>query len=91
MSVRTASKSSPSASSNFVSLSCQIRANPIINGATLTTPRASDANQFHHVVRNGVPELWKRMNPRVPPTPESAAPTAAAATKPSTLRTWSET
>ena len=73
-SARTASKSSPSASSDFVGLSCQTPASPITKGATLMTPRASEANQFHQVIRNGVPELWKRMNPVVPPTPESRSP-----------------
>ena len=59
-------------------------ANSMISGATVTIPSASDANQCCHVVRTGAVELWKYENPAVPPIPETAVATTAAASSPST-------
>src|SRR5262245_55234733 len=59
----------------------------MINGETVTRPRAAEANQFRHVVRKGVPELRKRRNPIVPATPEAAVATAATPKSPTTFRT----
>src|SRR5580704_7936177 len=61
-------------------------ANPITNGATVTMPTASDANQCCQVVRIGASGLWNNQYAKVPPTPETAVPIMAAATSPSTWR-----
>jgi two-component system NtrC family sensor kinase len=58
--------------------------NPLSSGATVTMPSASDANQCCQMVKLGAIEPWNSLNPRVPPTPETAAPKAAAASNPRT-------
>ena len=76
----------PSTSSRIPGRSCTTRASPITNGATVTTPIASEANQFSQVVRIGASEPCNRMKPAVPPSPEIAVPTAVARKRPSTRR-----
>ena len=61
-------------------------ASPIISGAIVTMPSASDANQFCQVTKIDAVAPWNRTNPKVPPIPETAAPTIAAPSNPSTWR-----
>src|SRR5262249_4341187 len=69
---RTSARSdeSPSRSSGIFGGSAKLRASPITNGATKTTPRASDVNQCNQVADRCASDLWNRMNPAVPPIPE---------------------
>ena len=57
---------------------------PITNGATVTMPTASDANQWYQIVRADADASWNNKKPTVPPIPETAHPRIAAATNPST-------
>src|SRR6266536_3359376 len=64
-------------------------ASPITNGATVTMPKASEANQWCQVVRIGVVGLWNNLYAAAPPIPETAVPTTAASSSPSTWRSLS--
>src|SRR5262249_45380502 len=64
-------------------------ARPITSGATVIMPMASDANQWCQVVQIGAVGLWNNLYATIPPTPEAAVATTAAATRPSTLRSLS--
>src|SRR6476469_10920970 len=75
-----ATAKAPSASSLSDGRSRQAEASSISNGATVIIPRPSDANQCCQVVQAGAVELWNIMIVMVPPTPDKAAPMAAAAT-----------
>src|SRR6266403_6104063 len=55
-------------------------ASPMISGAIVTMPSASDANQFCQVTRTDAAVSWNRKKPKVPPMPETAVATIAAAT-----------
>ena len=57
---------------------------PITNGATVTMPTASDANQWYQIVRADAADRWNNKKPTVPPIPETAHPMIAAVTNPST-------
>src|SRR5215471_10163736 len=61
-------------------------ATPITSGATVMMPTASDANQCCQVVQIGAVGLWNNLYATVPPIPEAAVATTAAASRPSTLR-----
>ena len=64
-------------------------ASPITRGAVVTMPSASDANQFCQVSNAEVVAPCNKTNPRVPPIPEMAVATIAAASSPSTCRSRS--
>src|SRR5713101_6014527 len=64
-------------------------ARPITSGATVMMPTESDANQCCQVVQIGAAGLWNNLKATVPPTPEAAVATTAAASSPSTLRSLS--
>ena len=51
----------------------------------MTIPNPSDANQWRQVISIDAEVEWNSLNARAPPIPETAAPTAAAATNPTTL------
>src|SRR6266852_7839359 len=59
----------------------------ITSGATVTMPTASDANQCCQMLQIGAVGLWNNLEPTVPPIPEAAVATTAAASSPNTLRT----
>src|SRR5260370_13776612 len=61
-------------------------AKPIISGATVMMPMASEANQCHQVVQSGTVGLWSNLKAIVPPIPEAAVAMIVAASRPSTLR-----
>ena len=86
----TTSADIPCTSSDFPGRSCRVRASPMTIGATVTTPIASEANQFSQVIRIGASEACNRMKPAVPPIPEIAVPTAVARNRPSTRRELSK-
>src|SRR5262245_37401423 len=45
-----------------------VEANPIISGATVMMPSASDANHSCQMASADVVPAWNKTNPRVPPT-----------------------
>ncbi len=57
---------------------------PIINGATVMIPIASDMNQCRQVIRAGTSGLWSSLYATAPPTPEMVVPTTAAPKKAAT-------
>src|SRR5216684_4111718 len=64
-------------------------ARPMTSGATVMMPTISDANQCCQVVQIGAAGLWNNLTATVPPMPEVAVATTAAASSPSTLRSLS--
>ena len=82
--VSTTSAATPSMSSLRGGGLRAAEASSIISGATVRIPSASDANQCCQVDKMDAVELWKYKNPAVPPIPETAAATIAAARIPST-------
>src|SRR5258706_13459704 len=64
-------------------------AKPIISGATVMMPTASEANQSPQMVQSGAVGLWNNLKAIVPPIPETAVATTAAASSPTTLRSLS--
>src|SRR6266446_9767843 len=54
-------------------------ARPMTIGATVMMPTASDANQCCQVVQTGAVGVWNNLKATVPPIPEAAVATTAAA------------
>ena len=61
-------------------------ASPMISGAIVMMPSASDANQFCQVTKLDAGAPWNKAKPRVPPIPETAVAMIAAPSRPSTWR-----
>ena len=78
-----ASATRPSMVSRRAGGSRAAEASPITSGAMVTMPSASEANQFCQVASSDVAP-WNQAKPRVPPIPETAVATIAAASRPST-------
>src|SRR6476646_4326313 len=53
-------------------------ANPIISGAIVMMPSASDANHSCQMASVDVVAPWNKTHPRVPPTPDTEVATLAA-------------
>src|SRR5262249_40313930 len=60
-------------------------ARPITNGATVIMPTESDTNQCCQVVHIGTVGLWNNLKDAIPPIPDAAVATTAAASSPNTF------